>query len=99
MIDADGKQLGVFITTKAIELAENQGLDLVEISPNAVPPVCKIMDYGKYKYELTKKQKEEAKARLRSRETDLVIGTHALIEDDVRFSNLGLVVVDEQHRF
>jgi len=61
LIDADGKQLGVFITTKAIELAENQGLDLVEISPSAVPPVCKIMDYGKYKYELTKKQKESRK--------------------------------------
>ena len=61
MIDADGKQLGVFITTKAVELAENQGLDLVEISPSAVPPVCKIMDYGKYKYELTKKQKEARK--------------------------------------
>ena len=61
MIDADGKQLGVFICSKAVELAENQGLDLVEISPNAAPPVCKIMDYGKYKYELTKKQKEAKK--------------------------------------
>ncbi|MFO1463675.1 MAG: translation initiation factor IF-3 [bacterium] len=61
LIDADGKQLGVFIASKAVELAENQGLDLVEISPNASPPVCKIMDYGKYKYELTKKQKEAKK--------------------------------------
>lgn len=48
---------------------------------------------------MTKKQKDEAKARLFSRQTDLVIGTHALIEDDVRFANLGFVVVDEQHRF
>lgn len=48
---------------------------------------------------LTKKQKEEAKARIKTGETDLVIGTHALIEDDVRFKNLGFVIVDEQHRF
>ncbi|HCU25096.1 MAG TPA: translation initiation factor IF-3 [Deltaproteobacteria bacterium] len=61
LIDADGKQLGVFITSKAIELAENQGLDLVELSPNASPPVCKIMDYGKYKYQQTKKLKESKK--------------------------------------
>ncbi len=61
LIDADGKQLGVYITAKAIELADNQGLDLVEVSPNAKPPVCKIMDYGKYKYEQTKKLKEAKK--------------------------------------
>ncbi len=61
MIDAEGKQLGVFITSKAIEMAESQGLDLVELSPNAVPPVCKIMDFGKYKYQQTKKIKEAKK--------------------------------------
>lgn len=61
LIDADGKQLGVYITVKAVELAESQGLDLVEVSPTAVPPVCKIMDYGKYKYEQTKKLKEARK--------------------------------------
>jgi len=61
LIDAEGKQLGVYIASKAIQMAEEQGLDLVEISPNANPPVCKIMDYGKYKYELTKKQKEAKK--------------------------------------
>lgn len=61
MIDAEGKQLGLYIASKAIQMAEDQGLDLVEISPNATPPVCKIMDYGKYKYELTKKQKEAKK--------------------------------------
>lgn len=61
VIDAEGKQLGVFITLKAIELAENQGLDLVEVSPSATPPVCKIMDYGKYKYQMTKKLKEAKK--------------------------------------
>ena len=61
MIDAEGKQLGVYITSKAIEMAESQGLDLVELSPNAVPPVCKIMDFGKYKYQQTKKIKEAKK--------------------------------------
>ncbi len=53
--------MGVYITSKALELAENQGLDLVEISPTAKPPVCKIMDYGKYKYQQTKKLKESRK--------------------------------------
>lgn len=61
LIDAEGNQLGLFITVKAVEMAESQGLDLVEISPTAKPPVCKIMDYGKYKYQQTKKIKEAKK--------------------------------------
>jgi len=61
VIDAEGKQLGVYVTAKAIELALDQGLDLVEVSPAAKPPVCKIMDYGKFKYQQTKKQKEAKK--------------------------------------
>ncbi len=61
LIDAEGNQLGVYITSKAFELAQDQGLDLVEVSPNSKPPVCKIMDYGKYKYQQTKKIKEAKK--------------------------------------
>lgn len=60
LIGADGENLGVVDPRKALMLAEEAGLDLVEISPNATPPVCKIMDFGKYKYET---QKREAEAR------------------------------------
>ena len=57
-------EVGVYPTRKALELAEAQGLDLVEISPKADPPVCKIIDYSKFKYEQKKKQKEiKAKAQ------------------------------------
>ena len=61
VIDPDGNQLGVITTDKALIAATDHGLDLVEISPNANPPVCKIMDYGRYKYELTKKKREAKK--------------------------------------
>ncbi len=57
VIDTDGKQIGVIDTNEALEIATNRGLDLVEVSPEASPPVCKIMDYGKYKYQLSKKEK------------------------------------------
>ena len=60
LIGADGDNVGVVVPSRAMELAEQAGLDLVEISPNANPPVCKIMDYGKYKYE---QQKRESEAR------------------------------------
>ena len=61
VIDPDGNQIGIIPTYKAIAVANDFGLDLVEISPNADPPVCKIMDYGRYKYELTKKKQDAKK--------------------------------------
>jgi translation initiation factor IF-3 len=61
VIGHDGAQLGVLDTPAAIRAAEEVGLDLVEVSPKAVPPVCKIMDYGKFKYEDAKKRKEARK--------------------------------------
>ena len=57
----DGEQLGVMNASKAIELAYDKNLDLVKIAPTATPPVCKIMDYGKYKFELAKREKENRK--------------------------------------
>lgn len=62
LIGPEGEQLGLFITREAIKRAEEAGLDLVEISPQGNPPVCKIMDYGKHKYE-TAKRKSEAKKK------------------------------------
>ena len=60
VIGSDGENLGVINTNEAISMAKNQGLDLIEIAANANPPVCKIMDFGKFKYET---QKKEAEAR------------------------------------
>ena len=61
VINSDGKNLGVLRTNEAIELAKEQGLDLIEISPKANPPVCKIVDMGKYRYDLQKKANKARK--------------------------------------
>lgn len=61
VIDPEGNQIGVLPIHQALARAKDVGLDLVEMSPNAKPPVCKIMDYGRYKYEQTKKQQEAKK--------------------------------------
>ncbi len=61
VITAEGSQLGILPVAKALEAAENADLDLVCISPNAQPPVCKIMDYGKYRFEQAKREKEAKK--------------------------------------
>lgn len=61
VVGADGEMLGVMSVAEGIKLAEEVGLDLVEVSPNASPPVCKILDYGKYKYEQQKKASEARK--------------------------------------
>ncbi len=64
LIDSDGKQLGIYPLQEALSIAEDKGLDLVEINPDANPPVCKILDYGKFKYEMTKKKKEAKKKQV-----------------------------------
>ncbi len=61
MIDDEGKMLGVFHPREALKLAEERGLDLIEIAPTATPPTCKIMDYGKWKYEAKKKAHQARK--------------------------------------
>ncbi|OQA53614.1 MAG: Translation initiation factor IF-3 [Candidatus Omnitrophica bacterium ADurb.Bin277] len=61
LIDAEGRQMGIVPTVEAMRLAGEAGMDLVEIAPQAAPPVCKILDYGKYKFELEKKNRESKK--------------------------------------
>jgi translation initiation factor IF-3 len=66
VIAADGEQLGIMSPDEARRIAAEQGLDLVEVAPDARPPVCKIMDYGKYRYELSKKNKPQKTAKLKT---------------------------------
>jgi translation initiation factor IF-3 len=61
VIGADGSQVGIIPTQEALRLAEEAGLELVEVNPRAAPPVCKIMDFGKFKYETSKKEKASRK--------------------------------------
>ena len=61
LVDSDGSQLGIFSSEKALEMATEKNLDLVLIAPSAKPPVCKIMDYGKYRFEMLKREKEAKK--------------------------------------
>ena len=69
VIASNGKNLGIISTNKAISMAKEEGLDLIEIAPNAKPPVCKIMDMGKYKYDAQKKankaKKKQKKIKLK----------------------------------
>ena len=61
MTSATGEQLGIMPTREALRMAEEQHLDLVEVAPKAKPPVCRIMDFGKYRYEQQKREKEVKK--------------------------------------
>lgn len=73
VIDDDGQQLGIFLTSEAIRLAQDKGMDLIEIVPKASPPVCKIMDFGKYRYEMAKREKLQKKH------------THTALVKEIRF--------------
>jgi translation initiation factor IF-3 len=59
LIDADGGQLGIVPTSEALRIADDRELDLVEVAPNVTPPVCKVLDFGKYRYQLSKKQTQK----------------------------------------
>ena len=82
VIDSDGSNLGNISKEEALAIAKQRGLDLIEISPNAEPPVAKIMDYGKYQYETSKKQKE-VKAKSHSYETKNIQISIGIGESDI----------------
>lgn len=63
MIDEEGAQIGVVPITEALQIARTRGTDLVEVAPNAAPPVCRLMDYGKFLYERSKREREARKAQ------------------------------------
>jgi len=65
LIDASGENIGVVSTDEAFRMAQEAELDLVEVAPNADPPVCRVMDYGKFLYERTKKEREARKAQIK----------------------------------
>lgn len=79
VIDADGTMVGIMSRDEALELANERKLDLVNISPNANPPVCKILDYGKYRYELQKREKEAKKKQKTTQIKEIRLST--FIED------------------
>ncbi|MEG0291977.1 MAG: translation initiation factor IF-3 [Anaerovoracaceae bacterium] len=79
IISADGEQLGILTREEAFALAEEKSLDLVCISPNAKPPVCKILDYGKFRYELQKREKEAKKKQKNTQIKEIRLST--FIED------------------
>ncbi|MDP3048976.1 MAG: translation initiation factor IF-3 [Thermodesulfovibrionales bacterium] len=78
LIDADGKQAGIVSVREALELADQRELDLVEVSPEANPPVCKLLDFGKYKYQMSKKQAPSKKIDIKEIKIRPQIGTHDL---------------------
>lgn len=76
LIDSDGQQLGIMDPRRALEIARKQDLDLVEVAPTANPPVCKILDFGKYKYEESRREREARKKQ------------HTLVMKGIRFTPL-----------
>ncbi len=89
MINGKGEQLGILDIDQAVEMAANVGLDLVEVSPNAEPPVCRVMDFGKYQYE-QKKQKSDAKKKQKRTHVKMIKYRPGTEEADyqIKFKNL-----------
>ena len=89
MINGEGGQLGILDIDRAVEIAADAGLDLVEVSPNAEPPVCRVMDFGKYQYE-QKKQKSDAKKKQKRTHVKMIKYRPGTEEADyqIKFKNL-----------
>jgi translation initiation factor IF-3 len=82
LIDEDGQQVGIIPTREALMIAREKGLDLVEVGPNSSPPVCRLMDYGRYRYEQSRKERETRKnqhvTRVKEVRVEPKIGEHDL---------------------
>lgn len=95
VVSDDGQQLGLMSAREAMEIAEQKGLDLVKVSPNANPPVCKIMDYGKFRFEQAKKQREAKKNQkvieLKEMRLSATIDKHDL---EVKAKNVNKFLID-----
>ena len=97
-IDADGSQVGIITTGQALNLARTRDLDLVEISPNAQPPVCRIMDVGKYKFELAKKEKSAKQNQAHTRVKEVKFHANTDTHDfDMKVRHIR-EFIDEGHR-
>ncbi len=93
-MDQDNNQVGVIETPQALRMAQEAGLDLVEIQPDVRPPVCKIMDYGKYKFELSKKERSNRAASKQAEMKEVRLGRSLKIDEhDVK------IRVDQARRF
>lgn len=87
VIDSDNTQLSTMLPREALQIAREQGLDLVEVSPNADPPVCKIMDYGKFQYEKSKRAKEAKKKQAKVVLKEIKFNSVRTGEHDLEFKS------------
>ena len=98
VVGAEGEALGILSSNEAIEIAKKDGLDLIVISENAVPPVCKIVDYGKYKYELQKKEKESKRKQTAVQTKEIKMKPH-IDKHDVQIKlNHAIEFLEHGHR-
>ena len=85
LIGADGSQVGIIETSKAMEMADEEELDLVEIAPDAKPPVCRIIDYGKFRYDKEKKAKEARKKQHSVQMKEILFKTSTISAHDIEY--------------
>lgn len=96
LVDAEGEQVGIVAIDQALSLAAEAGLDLVEVAPNAEPPVCRIMDYGKYKFQQAKKAQEAKKKQTQTQVKEIKL--RPKIEDhDFGFKLRNIIKFLEEH--